>query len=199
MNRFSLRTYFPATVDSTLVEGKWQYDTTYHRVPDFQFTSHAGNTFSQKNLEGKLYVANFFYTSCQSPCVQVSTQLSRVQDAFRLQPDVRIVSFSLRPQEDYSTALKQYAQSFRADPSKWIFLTGEDAQIQNLVQNGYRLPSLLEDTVQASTDRYTKQLLLVDKDKHIRGVYDGTDATDVDRLITEINVLLSEYNLTNGK
>ncbi|ALI97938.1 SCO family protein [Rufibacter tibetensis] len=200
VNRFSLRTYFPATVDSTQVAGEWKYDTTYHQVPDFKLTSHTGTAFSQKDLEGKIYVANFFFTSCKGPCTQMSTQLSRVQDAFRLQPDVRIISHTLKPQEDSPAVLSEYAESFKARPNKWIFLTGPENEIQRLAEKGYRLTSLesaLPDGSPALLQ--SNRFVLVDKEKHVRGIYDGTDAADVDRLITEINVLLSEYNLDNGK
>ncbi|KAA3439128.1 SCO family protein [Rufibacter hautae] len=199
VNRFSLRTYFPATVDSTMVEGQWRYDTTYYRVPDFQLTSQSGASFSQKDLEGKIYVANFFSTSCQGPCKQMSTQLSRVQDAFRLRPDVRIVSYSQKPEEDSPADLKEYASSFKANPEKWIFLTGQEEQIKALVRNGFRLTSSQDSAAKNVMEEPITKFFLVDKEKHVRGIYDGTDAADVDRLITEINVLLSEYNLENGK
>jgi protein SCO1/2 len=199
VNRFSLRTYFPATVDSTLVDGQWRYDTTYHQVPNFKLTSQTGAPFSQLELEGKIYVANFFYTSCAVPCKQMSTQLSRVQDAFRLRPDVRILSYSIRPVEDPPQVLRQYAQSFKANPEKWIFVTGSEPQITELSQKWSNLIS--QDSLSAGlrTDPPNKELFLIDKNKHVRGIYDGTDAADVDRLITEINVLLSEYNTDNGK
>ncbi|WP_181305927.1 SCO family protein [Rufibacter sp. XAAS-G3-1] len=192
VNRFSLRTYFPATVDSTMVEGQWRYDTTYHQVPDFRLISQNGVPFSQQELEGKIYVANFFDTSCGVPCKQMSTQLSRVQDAFRLRPDVRILSYTIHPEKDTPEVLKQYAESFRAEPTKWIFLTGPKEQLQRVAQAFY-LPS------QDTSSEQDKRLFLVDKEKQVRGIYNGTDPADVDRLITEINVLLSEYNIDNGK
>jgi len=199
VNRFSLRTYFPATVDSTLVEGQWRYDTAYYQVPNFELTSQTGASFSQQELEGKIYVTNFFHTSCTVPCKQMSTQLSRVQDAFRLRPDVRILSYSLRPAEDTPEVLRQYAQSFKADPEKWIFLTGSEPKIVELSQKWSQLLSQDSVTTGLQTDPPNKDLYLIDKQKHVRGIYDGTDAADVDRLITEINVLLSEYNTDNGK
>lgn len=197
VNNFSLRTYFPATVDSTLVEGKWRHDTVYHQVPPFQLTSQAGVSFSQKELEGKVYVANFFSTSCQVICKQVNTQLSRVQDAFRFQPDVKIVSYSVQPEQDSVQVLKQYAQSYRADPSRWFFLTGSREQIYQLAEKGYLL--LINRSERDTINAFTNQLMLVDKQKHVRGIYDGTKASEVDRLITEINVLLSEYENSHGK
>ncbi len=198
VNRYSLRTYFPATVDSTLVQGQWQFDTLYHKVPPFSFTSQTGASFSQKELQGKVFVANFFYTSCQGICKQVSTQLARVHDAFRLQPDVRLVSFTVNPEQDQVPQLKEYSDSFRADPSRWIFLTGPKPQIQALAAQGFKLPVVAAAGDSAELELH-KQLMLVDKQKRIRGIYDGTSAKEIDRLITEINVLLSEYETDHGK
>nr|WP_241749500.1 SCO family protein [Rufibacter sediminis] len=197
VNRFSLRTYFPTAVDSTLVDGQWRYDTTYQQVPDFRLISQSGSPFTQNDLEGKIYVANFFYTSCAANCKQTSTQLSRVQDAFRLKPDVKILTISVRPEEDSPEMLQQYATSFRANPDKWIFLTGAPAEIQRLAQ-AYQF-SIQDSTASGTKSEPSKSFFLVDQQRHVRGIYDGTNAADVDRLITEINVLLSEYQLDNGK
>ncbi|MGV3540310.1 MAG: SCO family protein [Rufibacter sp.] len=196
VNRYSLRTYFPTSVDSTNVQGQWRYDTIYHKVPPFQLTSQTGASFSQRDLEGKMYVAHFFYTSCQGICKQVSTQLARVQDAFRFQPDVKIVSFSLQPEQDQVPVLQKYAQSFGAKPDRWIFLTGDKSKVYSLAEKGYFVP--LSNTEGENQSLHQKQLLLVDKQQQIRGIYDGTQATEVDRLITEINVLLSEYETDHG-
>ncbi|GAB2550628.1 SCO family protein [Rufibacter soli] len=196
VNRFSLPTYFPVSSDSTLVEGKWQYDTLYRQVPDFQLVSQTGSSFSQKQVLGKVYVAQFFSTACQVDCKQVSTQLARVQDAFRLQPDVNILSFSVAPAQDSLLALQQYAQSFRARPKTWVFLTGTGQEIKKLAQQGFIDPAIGADS---SLAHLQKSLFLVDRQRHIRGIYDGTDAGEVDRLITELNVLLSEDQLTNKK
>ncbi|WP_449417332.1 SCO family protein [Rufibacter latericius] len=199
VNRFSLRTHFPVRVDSTLVDGQWRYDTTYRQVPDFRLVSQNGASFTAKELEGKIYVANFFYTSCAANCKQMSTQLSRVQDAFRLKPNVKILSFSLRPEEDSPEVLKRYAESFRANPYKWVFLTGSSAEILRLAQQGYNLQTTDSVSTGKAEPVSPQNLYLVDQQKHVRGIYDGTSAADVDRLITEINVLLSEDNTDNGK
>ncbi|WP_048921032.1 SCO family protein [Rufibacter radiotolerans] len=198
VNRFSLQTYFPVSTDSTLVEGKWRYDTLYRQVPDFQLISQTGSSFSQEDVQGKIYVANFFYAACQGNCKQVSTQLARVQDAFRLQPDVKILSFSLQPQQDSVSVLQKYAQSFRARPETWVFLTGKPEQMQQLIQNGFTFPAAAPDK-DSSLVQLQKSLFLVDRQRHVRGIYDGTDAGEVDRLITELNVLLSEDKNSNGK
>jgi protein SCO1/2 len=187
VNTFSLRTYFPAKVSNTTANGVVQSDTTYFQVPDFQLTSQTGATFSHKNLQGKVYVAHFFDASCQGSCKQVSTQLTRVHDAFYAYPEVMIVSFALTANKDQAEVLNEYAKSFRANPAHWVFLTGPQAQIDSIVYRG--MPTPAAKSHQINHD----ELWLIDKERHVRGVYNGSKADEIDRLITEINVLLSEY------
>ncbi|WP_197464076.1 SCO family protein [Rufibacter sp. DG15C] len=187
MNTFSLRTYFPAKVTTTAANGVVQSDTTFFQVPEFQLTSQTGATFSHKNLQGKVYVAHFFDASCQGSCKQVSTQLTRVHDAFYAYPEVMIVSFTLKPVQDQVNVLEQYAKSFRANPVHWVFLTGPQAQIDSIAYRGK--PSSVANSHEINHD----ELWLVDKERHVRGVYNGSQADEIDRLITEINVLISEY------
>ncbi|QHL87093.1 SCO family protein [Nibribacter ruber] len=187
VNTFSLRTYFPAKVISTMKDGQMKADTIFYQVPAFQLTSQTGASFSHKNLQDKIYVAHFFDASCQGICKQVSTQLTRVQDAFYAYPEVMIISFSLQPEKDQVKDIEQYAKSFRANPAHWVFLTGSPAFIQSF--------SPLDSTSAAGKgpDARLDQLYLIDKNRHIRGIYDGAKADEVDRLITEMNVLLNEY------
>ena len=198
VNRYSLRTYFPTSVDSTLVEGQWRYDTVYHQIPDFSLTSQTGTSFSSKALEGKISIVHFFYTSCQGLCKQVPTQLARVQDAFRFQPEVKILSFTLHPEEDNLAAIQNFAKSYRADANRWIFLTGPLDQVSYLAQQGFFI-SNNDLSVNDPTQVPPNRLWLVDKEGHIRGMYEGSKATEIDKIITEVNVLLSEYELSDGK
>ncbi|WP_345169674.1 SCO family protein [Nibribacter koreensis] len=186
VNTFSLRTYFPAKVTTTTVDGLAKTDTVFQKVPDFQLTSQTGASFSHKNLQGKIYVAHFFDASCQGSCKQVSTQLSRVQDAFYAYPEVMIVSFSLNPAQDHLGVLQGYAKSFKANPAHWVFLMGPKAQIDSIAALGSTA------SVNNSKEKNHDELWLVDMEGHVRGVYEGNKADEVDRLITEINVLLNE-------
>ena len=190
-NHYTLPTYFPQSVDSTRVGAGWQLDTVFHRVPDFSLTSQEGETITQRDLDEKIYVASFFFTSCQGPCKEMNTGLVRVQEAFRNYPEVKIVSYTVHPERDSVEVLQQYANRFNADPSTWYFLTGERQKIYDLAQNGYFLvaqqaPGALVDFL------HSEQFLLVDWNKNVRGIYHGTNPADVDRLITEIGVLLDE-------
>jgi protein SCO1 len=190
-NHYILPTYYAVRVDSTQVKGRWQLDTVYHQIPDFQLTSQLGETITQRNLDHKVYVASFFFTSCQGPCKEMNTELVRVQEAFRNYPQVKIVSHTVHPEHDSVEVLQQYALRFNADPAKWYFLTGKRAEIYALAQNGYGLeaqqaPGVLTDFIHAET------FLLIDWKKNVRGIYHGANSSDVDRLVTEIGVLLDE-------
>lgn len=198
VNNFSLRTYFPTKVDSTLVEGKWQYDTVYHSVPDFHLLSQTGEKFSQANLQGDIYVASLFFASCKVDCQQMNEQLSRVQDAFRFNPRIKLVSITVDPTRDSLEVLQQYAARFGAKKDQWFFLTGAKNEIYALANNGLQLP--VKDIPVDSPDFYhSEKFVLIDKARKIRGIYDGVDPKDVDRLMTEINVLLAEYENNHGK
>jgi protein SCO1/2 len=190
-NRYALPTYLPDHVDSTLVKGKWQRDTVYHQLGDFHLVSQSGRVVSQKDLAGNVYVASFFYTTCVGACPQISSQLTRVQEQFRREPRVKLVSYSVDAEHDSVASLASYAERYGAIAGKWFFLTGDKPQVYKLVTQDYRLP---EPTGIAPGLEHSQQLFLVDRDKRIRGVYDGTKQKEVDRLITEIGVLLYTYD-----
>lgn len=199
VNRYSLQTYFPTAVDSTLVQGQWQYDTTFHQVPSFQLTHQSGEVISSESIGGKLWVVNFFPPVCQGLCKQTFTQLARVQDAFRYQSSVKILSISFPPAPDGSLALQELAKSFQADPTKWFFLSGTPSQVSSLATTGFFVSDLSSSVQSDSSQTNLNQVWLVDKKGHIRGIYDGSNALEIDELITEVNVLLSDYELTDGK
>lgn len=193
-NQYGLPKYFPQDVVERMEDGKIFSDTIFHKVPDFTLLSNSGDSVSQKVIEGKIYVADFFFTTCPGICPQMSTQLKRVQEAFIDNPNILILSHSVDPENDTLEALKAYADKYKAIPNKWIFLTGDKDKIYDLGQKGYFI-SALEDSNYTNTDRFihSDKLILVDRERQIRGYYNGTDTKDVDRLILEISVLLSEY------
>ena len=190
-NHYNLRYYFPQVDDdgNAVVQNG---DTIFEKVPDFKFLAQTGKEISQRDLDGKIYVANFFFTSCQGICKQMSTQMTRVQDKFRNDPSVKIVSYTVDPERDSVEALQQYADMYNANPDKWYFLTGAKKEIYDLAQHGYFLP--VQEAPDGTVDFvHSEKFILVDKDKHVRGIYDGTDEKEVNRLITEIVVLKHAY------
>lgn len=190
-NHYDLRYFYPAIDDESnavVVNG----DTTFRKVADFRLTSQEGKTISQADLNNSIYVANFFFANCQGICKKMTSQMTRVQAKFKSNPNVKIVSYTVDPARDSVEALEAYAQLYGADPKMWYFLTGPKKEIYDLAINSYMLPA--QESNDGTVDFvHSEKFLLVDKDKHVRGIYDGTSQKDVDRLMTEIQVLLSTY------
>ncbi|QIL75631.1 SCO family protein [Hymenobacter sp. HDW8] len=193
-NRYALPFYLPDRVDSTLVGDKWQRDTVFHQLKDYSFFSQTGRVIGQKDLKDGLYITSFFYTACPQDCAQRYSQLTRVQEKFRLEPRVRLVSYTVNPMQDSVPVLERYAEQYGAIAGKWFFLTGDKNQLNRLLTEEYRLPVLEGEP---SAIQHSQQLFLVDRNHRIRGIYDGTKAREIDRLITEITVLLYTYDHNN--
>jgi protein SCO1 len=190
-HHFSLKTYFPETDANGDVVVSAAGDTVFKQIPDFKLISQKGEDFSKEDLSGKIYVADFFFATCPGICKKMSSQLVRVQNAFQNDTTVQIVSFTVNPEHDSVSVLENYANMYGADPRKWTFLTGPREEIYNLARYGFYLPV---QQVEGQNDFiHSEKFLLVDKNHHVRGIYDGTDPVDVDRLITEIKVLQDGY------
>jgi protein SCO1/2 len=174
-------------------------DTVFHTIPAWELTDENGKAFLGESLKGKIYVADFFFTRCNSICPKMSTEFTRVQDTFSNDDDVQLASFSVDPTHDTPQILREYAKKFDAKAGKWHFLTGTKTQIYPLAIKGYYVPvadaSEYDKAVKTPDETFihSEKLILVDKEGHIRGFYDGTDKKDVDRLILEIRVLLKIY------
>ncbi|MFD2245745.1 SCO family protein [Pontibacter ruber] len=191
-HHFTLKTYFPKVDDTGEVVRNASGDTVFHKVPDFTLTSQQGKPVAQNDLLEGVYVANFFFATCPSICKDMSSQMVRVQEAFQNNSSVKLVSFSVNPEHDTPQVLQEYAERYNADPKMWYFLTGERSKIYDLAIKGFYLPV---QAVPGEEDFiHSEKFMLVDKYKRVRGIYDGTDPDDVDRLILEINVLLDEYS-----
>jgi protein SCO1 len=166
-------------------------DTIYHTVGDFSFTNQYKETVTQKDVAGKIYVADFFFATCQSICPQMSTQLIRVQEAFRNDSDFMILSHSVNPAHDTAEVLEAYAGKYQAIKGKWHFLTGTKKAIYDIALKDY-LVNALEDDGSPEGFLHSELFLLVDKQKRIRGMYDGTDSIAVNKLIKDIKILRTE-------
>jgi len=190
-NEYALRTYFPVLDENTETPVIQNGDTVFQQIPDFRLTSQTGQEITQADLQDQVYVANFIFSSCKDICKKMTHQMTRVQDAFAKDTRVKLVSFTVDPDRDSAAALNKYAQQYGADNQKWYFLTGPKAQIYHLAREGYKLvampaPTALPDFI------HSEKFVLVDDQRHVRGIYDGTSEEDVDRLITEIQILLDE-------
>lgn len=168
-------------------------DTTYHTVQDFSFTDQDGKTVTQKDLDGSVYVADFFFTTCHSICPIMSTKMERVYETYRGNPEVKFISHTVDPEVDSVKQLKDYAIKHNADSRQWMFVTGDKKHLYDIARTGYFLDAQKGD---GGPDDFihTQNFALVDKDKRIRGYYDGTDSTDMAQLSKDIGLLLEEYH-----
>jgi protein SCO1/2 len=167
-------------------------DTVYHKIPPFHFTNQFGKTISDKDLDGKIFVANFFFATCKTVCPQMNEEVHRLQEATKDIKDLRILSFTVDPEFDTVEALANYAVKMKADNSRWWFLTGNKDSIYTLAREGFLVPASLGND--ARDFFHSQDLILIDKEKRMRGIYDGLDKAEVDTLIDEIKVLMKEYN-----
>ncbi len=168
-------------------------DTVYHRVPDFEFMDQSGKKVTQQRVKNKVYVVDYFFTTCQSICPLMSNQMERVAGKFKGNPELLFLSHTVNPEDDSLSVLKEYALKHHADPQQWLFLTGNKKALYSLARKGYLL-NAEEGNGGADDFIHTQNLALIDKERHIRGFYDGTDSTDINRLMIDIQLLLDEYS-----
>ena len=166
-------------------------DTVYHTIPSFSFINQENKIITSKDLEDKIYVASFFFVRCPKICPKMNDELERVQAAFKNEPDFKLLSHTVNPENDSVSVLYEYAQKHHADYNQWWFLTGNKDSIYNIARDGYLVLAAKGKT--ANDFFHSQDLILVDKDKHIRGIYDGMEHAEVDTLIDEIKVLMYEY------
>ncbi len=187
----SLPIYNPSMVNPELVDSTVQYISKYHSIADFSFTNQNGKIITQKDYEGKIYVADFFFTTCGSICPKMTTNLVEVQKAFINNPKVMLLSHSVFPETDNVAVLKEYAIKNGVIDSKWNLVTGDKKQIYSLARKSYLAvklgkPEELYDMV------HTENFVLVDSKRRVRGFYDGTNKEDIKRLIEDINFLCAQ-------
>ncbi len=172
--------------------GQKVIDTLFHTIPSFSFTDQLGRTVSDSDFNGCSYVADFFFTACKSICPEMSEQLMGVQTRFKDDTLLKIISFSVDPIRDSVPVLKEYATKYQAIPGKWYFLTGDKEKLYELARNGFFLAAI-QGSKNSDDFNHSEQLVLIDREKRIRGYYDGTDPREVERLKDEILVLEWEY------
>lgn len=183
--------YNPADVNPELVDSTVQYKSKYHTIADFSFVNQNGDTITQKNYEGKIYVADFFFTTCGSICPKMSTNLAGVQKAVLNNPKVMLLSHTVFPEVDSVSVLKAYAVKYGVVDSKWNLVTGDKKEIYKMARQSYLAvklgrPDQLYDMV------HTENFVLVDQKRRVRGFYDGTNPEEIKRLLDDIDFLSKE-------
>jgi protein SCO1/2 len=166
-------------------------DTIYHTIQDFSFINQYHDTITEKTIQGKVYVADFFFATCQSICPKMSSQLVNVQEAFKNDKEVLILSHTVNPAHDSVAVLNGYAQSYGALKHKWHFLTGNKKKIYDMARHSYLINALEEDGSEEGF-LHSELFILIDAQKRIRGMYDGTDSLAVVKLISDIHTLKQE-------
>ncbi len=166
-------------------------DTIYHQIASFNLTNQIGQVVNQNTTKNKIYIANFFFATCQSICPMMSNQLQEVQKAFLADDSVLILSHSVNPLHDTVAVLSNYADTYGAKTNKWHLLTGNKKQIYDLAKTSY-LVNAFEDDGSPEGFLHSELFLLIDKKARIRGMYDGTNTAEVKKLIEDVKLLKQE-------
>ena len=180
-------------VSTELVDSTIQYQKKYHKIADFKLINQNGKIITQKDYQDKIYVADFFFTTCQSICPVMTTNMAIIQKDIMNDDDVMLLSYSVTPKIDSVAQLKRYAIEKGVNDHKWNLVTGDKKQIYELARKSY-----LVVKTDGNGDEFdmihTENFVLVDKKKQIRGFYDGTNSEDIARLIKDIKILKKESN-----
>lgn len=185
--------YNPSDINFKLVDEELRTKTKHHTIGEFSLTDQDSHIVTPADFEGKIYVANFIFTTCQGICPSMTGNLKSVYTLYKDDPEVKFLSHSVTPEIDSVPILKAYAQKFDVDnSSKWHFTTADRKQIYNLARKHYFAAT---DSGNGGPDDFvhTENLVLVDKEKRLRGFYDGTDYDAIDQLKEDIAILKEEY------
>lgn len=164
-----------------------------HTIAPFTFINQNGMTIDETDFNDKIYVADFFFTSCGGICPKMTSNMAKIQEAFQGDDKVLFLSHSVTPEKDSVAVLREYARSVGAISGKWHFVTGPKEAIYTIARKSYFADEDLGQPVNDSNFLHSENLILVDKKRRIRGVYKGTMPMDVKRLIADISILKLEY------
>ena len=184
----SLPVYTPADITDKLVDPSLQGSDQSHRIRDFTLLDQYGDTIRVERLRGKVYVADFFFTTCQSICPRMSDQMKRVEERFKGDQRIMLVSHTVFPEVDSAKILRRYAEEYNAG-DQWIFLTGDKSEIYDLARKSY-FAVVDEPSSEGPDFIHTENFVLVDELGRLRGFYDGTNPKEVDQLMEDMLWLL---------
>lgn len=200
-----LKVINPYDVNKDLVDDTLQLVRTGHTISDFEFKNQYGDTITQLDLDGKIYVANYFFTTCGSICPIMNTEVKRVHNEFLEDDWLTILSHTVWPEGDSVSTLFDYSIRFDVNPDKWWFLTGSKENLYKMARQSYLVvpdENNLDYESKESYEEYvksdfihTENLVLIDPKRQIRGMYDGTNPDEVSDLIKDIYDLKREFNL----
>ena len=183
----TLPIYQPAEVNEKLVDSSVIHVSKYHKISDFELTNQNGQKITQEFYSNKIYVADFFFTTCQDICPIMTKNMYRLQEELKNDNDILFLSHTVIPEVDTVEQLKKYAIENNVDDSKWNLVTGEKKQIYDLARKSYLA---VEDAEYGKFDMiHTENFMLIDKQRQIRGFYDGTNDEEIEQLISDIKIL----------
>jgi len=183
--------YQPSMVSTELVDSTLQYQKKYHKIADFKLINQNGKTITQNDYKNKIYVADFFFTTCQTICPIMTNHMANIQKEILNDNDVMLLSFSVTPEIDTVAQLKKYAIEKGVNDTKWNLVTGDKKQIYELARKSYLAVKNNGDGGPFDMI-HTENFMLIDKKKQIRGFYDGTDKEAIKKLLSDIKILKEE-------
>jgi len=187
-----LAVYQPSMVNPELVDSTVQYVKKYHTISDFSLINQNGEIITEKDYEHKIYIADFFFTTCPTICPIMTKNMADIQERIKNDNDILLLSHSVTPQIDSVAQLKKYALEKGVDDTKWNLVTGDKKQIYNLARKSYL--AVKEDGDGGPFDMiHTENFILVDKERRVRGFYDGTKQEDIGRLMGDLEILKDSY------
>lgn len=166
-----------------------------HRINEFSFTNQNGETITLDDVKGKIFVAEYFFTTCQTICPIMTEEMMRVQKRFKGNDEIKILSFTVDPEVDDVEIMSAYAKKHNAVDGQWHFLTGDKKDLYRLARNSFFVlkPAEATNLGDAGSDFiHTNNFVLVDKELRIRGYYDGTSSEEIDVLMEDIELLINE-------
>lgn len=187
-----LPVYQPDMVNAELVDSTMQYIRKYHKIADFKLINQNGDTITQDYYEDKIYIADFFFTTCLTICPIMTDHMVKIQERIKNDDDVYLLSHTVFPVADSVPVLKKYAEEKGVIDEKWNLVTGDKKEIYNLARKSYLATKSTGDAGPYDMI-HTENFVLVDKDRQIRGFYDGTDPEAIETLMHDLKVLKAEY------
>ncbi|MBW7868767.1 MAG: SCO family protein [Brumimicrobium sp.] len=185
----------PVDVNSEMVNPEIMNQGLGHRIGEFEFRNQYNQKVSLQDVKGKIFIAEYFFTTCQTICPIMTDEMMRVQSRFRGNDEVKILSFTVDPDIDTVETLKAYAEKHQAQKGQWHFLTGKKEELYQLARNSFFVlkPAEARNLGDANSDFiHTNNFVLVDRALQIRGYYDGTNPQEVNTLMDDIDLLLKE-------
>lgn len=179
-------------IDKTLLDPSIAHVCKYHKIADFELTNQNSQVITEEDYKDKIYIADFFFTTCQDICPIMTNNMYLLQEEFKLDNDILLLSHTVTPEIDTIEQLKRYSIEKKVNDKKWNLVTGDKKQIYELARKSYLIG--IDNEYNMNSIIHTENFVLVDKEKNIRGIYDGTSKMSIDSLVNDVKTLKKEYN-----